>query len=148
MMIAGCRAEAPGPNAQPAPEHGEEVVVDDAWARPVAARETGRMHSAAYFTLRNHTGEAVRLVRAETDVSAAAEIHETVIDENGVMRMREQEHVDVEAGGETRFEPGGLHVMLMNLDRELVAGDSLTMTLHFEDGHSLQTPVVVRPATL
>jgi periplasmic copper chaperone A len=135
LGLAACRADAP--------VDSPALAVQDAWARPASGADTMRVHSAAYFLLENNRGEAVRLVEARSDVAERVEIHETSIDD-GVMRMRPRDRVDVPAGESVRFEPGGLHVMLVQLRRDLVPGDSLTITLVFEDGTTHPVPVAVR----
>jgi periplasmic copper chaperone A len=127
---------------------GEEaIVVEEAWARPVTVSEGSRVHSAAYFTLRNLGSEPVRLLAAESDVAARTEVHETRL-EDGVMRMRARDDVEIPAGESLLFEPGGLHVMLMEVRQDLVAGDSLALVLRFDDGTEHRASVTVRPATL
>jgi copper(I)-binding protein len=106
------------------------LQVADAWARPAPASEL----SAAYFTVRNGTGEADMLIGASTDAAGATELHTSMPasdGESGMMTMMPVERVEVPAGGEVAFEPGGYHVMLFDLQQELVVGDHFTMTLHF-----------------
>jgi periplasmic copper chaperone A len=113
----------------------------------VTRTEGATVNSAAYFTLVNRLAEPLALVGAHTQAAARTEIHETHI-EDGVMRMRPAAKVDLPAGTERRFEPGGLHVMLMDVQRDLAAGDSLDLVLQFGDGTEHATWLVVRPATL
>jgi periplasmic copper chaperone A len=119
------------------------LEVSDAWARAVTGSDTGRVHSAAYFTLMNHTTEAVLLVEARADAAARTEIHEAWI-EDGIARMRPAEQVEVPAGEARSFEPGGAHLMLMDLRRDLEAGQSLSITLRFADGSEEVVPFEVR----
>ena len=48
------------------------------------------------------------------------------------------------AGGQVTFEPGGLHIMLIGLQRELEAGDRFKITLQFEESGTLTVEVSVR----
>lgn len=140
--LAACqRAQAP-PDGR-APVAGIEII--DGWARPVARAEGATANSAAYFTLANRATERIVLVGAHSDAATRTEIHETRI-ENGVMRMRPVTEVELPAGAEVRFEPGGLHVMLMGLQRDLVAGDSLELVLEFDDGTTRSSWLAVRQA--
>ena len=49
------------------------------------------------------------------------------------MQMQQVDGIDVPAGGETTLEPGGLHVMLIGVDTELAEGDTVDVTLGFEN---------------
>jgi copper(I)-binding protein len=48
-----------------------------------------------------------------------------------MMGMREQKEIPISPGEELQFKPGGLHVMLMNLKRDLQVGDSVEVTVNF-----------------
>lgn len=144
VLVAGCRAEAPAPDAPAGALLENGVVVHEPWARPVSGADTVRVHSAVYFTLENRGPGAVEVVGARSNVAQRTEIHETTL-EDGIMRMRARESVHVPAGESVRFEPAGLHVMLLQVRRDLVAGDSLTLVLEFADGEEQDVPVVVRP---
>ncbi len=62
----------------------------------------------------------------------------------GMMRMQPVEAVSVPAGGTVEFKPGGLHVMLMDLRRDLKPGDTFSLTLRFEKAGALGVEVTVR----
>jgi copper(I)-binding protein len=57
--------------------------------------------------------------------------------------MTLQQRVDVAAAHEIEFAPGGYHLMLVNLTRELVAGDHFELTLQFEHSEDLTLEVHV-----
>ncbi|MEQ8672397.1 MAG: copper chaperone PCu(A)C [Aggregatilineales bacterium] len=86
--------------------------------------------SAIYMTIINPTNEVVRLVSVDTPF-ATTQLHETTI-ENEVMQMREIEGgITILEGEQVRLEQGGLHIMLIELTRELLPGDALPLTLNF-----------------
>jgi copper(I)-binding protein len=62
----------------------------------------------------------------------------------GMMRMQEVDTIAVPAGATVALEPGGLHLMLIDLAKPLVAGESFTMTLTFSSGAELTVPFEVR----
>lgn len=100
-------------------------------------------NSAAYLTLINRGDGDRALVGARTPVARKAELH-THINDDGVMRMRQVERIDVPAGETTRLEPGGLHMMLFGLTRGLTAGDEVAIELRFEDGSTADVVATVR----
>ncbi len=99
---------------------------------------------AVYFAIDNPGTESDRLMAAATASARAAEIHETV-DENGVMRMVPHPGgVEIPAGGSVAFEPGGLHVML--IEAALPDGaDTLRLTLEFERAGTIEVEAKVMP---
>ncbi len=122
------------------------VTVDDAWVREPAA---GQTNSAAYGVITNGTDGEVTLVGASTDdVSAEAiEIHETVVDDEGVMSMQEREDgFTIESGGSLTLEPGGPHVMLLGIDPAEITGE-IQLTFDFEGAEPVTVTAVVRELT-
>lgn len=113
-------------------------------ASPVAMTGT----AAVFMTIGNAGAERDRLVGGSTDAARAVEIHEMAA-VDGMMRMRPlPEGLEIPAGGEVTLEPGGLHVMLVGLTRDLENGAAYELTLEFErEGDvTLDVPVQARAA--
>jgi len=115
-----------------------EVTVESPYARAVPP---GQPNSAAFMTLTN-SSEAVSLIGGSSSAAKVVELH-THLHENGVMRMRKIDKIDVPAKGEVTLQPGGLHIMLLGLNEQLKADQLIDITLNFSDGSSqaLQVPV-------
>lgn len=117
------------------------LEVTDAWSRPTPAGST----VAVYFTIHYGSGEADVLLGASSDVARAAEIHESmVMDESDTAMMMPVTSIAINAGQTVTFEPGSYHLMLIDLQRELAAGEQFTVTLHFEIAGDLMVDVAVR----
>ena len=116
------------------------VTVEDAYVRhmPPTQSVTG-----AFMLLKNGTDQTASLVSAESDVSEKVELHSHV-HEDGMMKMREVENIDIPAGGETALQPGGFHIMLIGLKQPLEMGQKVSITLNFADGSSTQVQAEVR----
>jgi len=115
----------------------QTLQVKDVWARPALKDGNG----AIYFVIENETAQADTLLSASSDVAGTVELHMSKM-ENGVMQMRPQSEVPVPSG-ETRFEPGGLHVMLIGLTGDLMPGDSFSVTLDFATAGEMSLEVTV-----
>lgn len=115
------------------------VRAEDVWARPAAAGENG----AVYMRLVNDTATADRLVAASSDIAANVEMHETKT-EGDVVSMAPVDGVDLAPHVQVAFEPGGLHVMLVELKRDLQPGDRFDLTLELASGVRLPVEVAVR----
>lgn len=99
--------------------------------------------SAAYMTIANSGSSADKLVSAASTVAGAIELHTTVVQDN-VAKMQQVEGIDVPAGGEVQLKPGGYHIMLINVTRDLKAGDTFTLTLTFAQAGKVDVTVQVR----
>ena len=108
--------------------HGD-LRISDAYAF-----ESMGMSGAGYMTLSNEGAAPVALIGARSELSARTELHDTVVDGDGVARMVEQARIEIAPGQDVRFAPGGLHVMFMGLERPFEAGRTAEVELVFEDG--------------
>ena len=115
------------------------VILDNPWARatPPAATIAG-----GYMVIRNTDFEPDRLIGASSPVSERVEMHVTS-EENGVMRMRQQESLPVPAGGRLELKPGAGHLMLVGLKRPLKQGESVPLLLHFQRAGEIRTELHV-----
>jgi len=136
-LLAACAPDDAAPPASPAPVAGVPsgaVVTSEAWVRqvPPAARMT-----AGYLKVRNTGTEPVVLVGAESPLFNAVEIHGTVT-VDGMARMRQQESVTIPPGETVSFEPGGLHLMLMQAVEQIPAQGQIPLRLLLADGDSIE----------
>lgn len=117
-----------------------EVTVKDAYARAVPP---GQMNSASFMMLKNDDEKSVSLVSGSSSVAKVVELHNH-INENGVMKMRQVEKIDIPANGMAHLQPGGLHVMLIGLKKDLMEGDNIDLNLEFSDGSSQELTIPVK----
>lgn len=102
----------------------------------------GGGNSAAYMRLVNTGTQADALVGASTDVAKIVEIHNVKM-ENGVMSMFPVEQIEIPAGGSVDLQPGGFHVMLIDLNKDLNAGDKVDLTLKLASGKEIKVTAPV-----
>ncbi len=126
---------APAAVAQP-----PAVQAEQPWARATAPRQTV---GGVYMTLTSPVDD--RLLGASSPVAGRAEVHEMTMDGN-VMRMRElPDGLTLPAGHAVALTPGGLHIMLVDLRRPLVAGQEIPVQLRFEHAPPVDVQVRVAP---
>lgn len=102
-------------------------------------------NAALYFTA-SGGDEPDRLLGARTAVAAEVQIHETTTSEDGTTTMRPVDGLDLPADGQLVLEPGGYHLMLVDVER-VDAGDEIDVTLIWENSGERTIPVdVVAPA--
>jgi periplasmic copper chaperone A len=127
---------------------GKELVsIKDAWVRPT---HPGQDIGAAYMTLTS--AKDVTLVGIESDATPSVEIHSMAM-ENGVMKMRSLETLTLIAGKPYKLAAGGLHLMLFDLKKPLIAGEQVNFVLTFKKKNktlyrqNLKAPVKNPPET-
>lgn len=136
------------------------ATVEAAWAR---TSPMDSANGAAYFTITSPTDDALVAVSVGADVAARAELHQTVMADGGMggdtamgggmgsdttmpmgqMTMQEVDAIDLPAGTAVALQPGGFHVMLLDLAAPLEVGDTITLTLALEGGGTLDVDVPV-----
>jgi periplasmic copper chaperone A len=127
------------------PELPELPAAHDAWVRMPAM---GQTVAGGYVTFVNGGDVDVQL----TDVSsplAEAELHETVSDDDGIMRMQHRpEGFVVPANGEFAMAPGAAHVMLLGIDPlDMATLDEVELVFEFGDVGSLTVMAEIRRDT-
>lgn len=140
----GAATDTSAPSPGTVDEADEPIAIAGAWARTSPSMATA---GAAYAEITNAGDEDDALIGVSVDPSVAdrAELHETVPADDdqdddatggghggGMMHMRAVEEIPVPAGGTAVLEPGGYHVMLLDLAAPLEVGDTVEITFTFE----------------
>jgi periplasmic copper chaperone A len=143
---------------------GDELAIAGAWARTSPAVAT---NGAVYMVITNPTDDDDALVAASVDpsVAATAEVHETTTGadadadaemnggmdadgddgmNDGMMTMREVDEIPIPAGATVVLEPGGYHVMLLDLAEPLTVGDTIEVTLTFAGAGEIVVEAEIR----
>lgn len=113
-----------------------EVRATEGWLLPAAAGAT----SQAGLTIQNDTSYVVYVTSAMTDAAGRVELRDARKPDQAV------QFITVPAFGSVTMEPDGPHLMLFDLKRPLVAGDTVAVTLQSDAGVdipgnlSVQTP--------
>jgi copper(I)-binding protein len=127
LGVSGC-GDGDADVSQRVAGSGDGVAVSAAWARSSPA---GVATGAAYVTLESTVDDELIGAEVPADVAAAVEIHETVVDTGAEMTMRRVSSVDLPSDEAVVFEPGGLHMMLIDLAGPLESGSTFVLTLTF-----------------
>lgn len=106
--------------------------------------ETGS-RGVVYLTLTNKGQTSDRLISVQSDVADHTELHETIMEADGLMKMRPVEGgIEIPAGGQTALKPGSYHIMLMGLKQDLKVGDHFSVVLTFEQSEPMTVESEVR----
>jgi copper(I)-binding protein len=103
----------------------------------------GQTRAAVYLKLENLSAEDRRIQFLSTPVAGTAEVHRHTY-EDGVMKMRPVAHAQIPARSALVFEPGGYHIMLIDLAEVPAVGSRFPITFEFDTGVPLVVEVEVR----
>jgi periplasmic copper chaperone A len=112
-LLAACRSGS------------EPVEIDDARA---GATPPGITVAAAYMKIVAKDGDT--LLGAATPIAERVEMHSS-IEENGMMKMRQLERIELTPGEPLSLQSGATHFMLIGLIAPLTADTTFPLTLRF-----------------
>ena len=146
--------------------NGNSIEVKKPWARTSPMEAS---NGAVYMILKNESSSDQALVGASVPSSVAGEtqIHETVMasgdtgttmsggmgsssttmaggSTGGTMTMQEVDQIMIPADSTVKLEPGGYHIMLIDLVKPLETGSTVKVTLEFESGKTMTVKAVVK----
>ena len=120
------------------------ITIERPWAR---ASAPGQTVGGGFMTILHQGATEDRLVSATTPIARDVQIHTMNMD-GGVMRMRPVEGgLVIPAGGRVVLQPGGLHLMFMELSAPLAAGSTFPVTLRFANAGDIKVEFNVEART-
>jgi copper(I)-binding protein len=134
-LLGGAACGGSTPNASPL------IVVNGAWVQVSGGVD---LPAAGYFVIDNRGSADDTLLSASSPGSASVELHQTIPDMSGMIGMESVAQVTCPAGGSVTFAPGGDHLMIMGLTRQLAAGDALELDLVFQHAGTIVVQAAVR----
>ena len=118
-----------------------EISIEDPWARS----STLGGNSAIYMIINNPTSENDILLSASSSIADSVELHMSKMsEETGMMMMQQQDNIPIPNKASINLQPGGLHIMLIDLNDDLIAGDTFTVTLQFQKAGDIIVEVPVQ----
>jgi periplasmic copper chaperone A len=129
--------------AQPAPtpSAGPAFTIRDPWVKSADQGMT-----AAFGTFVNTGTSDLTVISADSPASPI-ELHEMAMKDGAMVMKPKEGGIVIKAGTEHKLEPGGDHIMLMDLAQPVKPGDPVTFTLAFTDGTTYDFTAVAKPFT-
>ena len=144
LVVALCAAALFAGAASPVRAQSASLTAHDAWARePAPSKDV----TGLFVVIENSGASPRALVSASSDAAGKVELHE-MKNVNGMMSMSPVKQIDVPAHGKTELKPGGLHIMLFDLKKHPAPGDTLPLTLTFDDGTKVPVTATIRKAEM
>jgi hypothetical protein len=117
----------------------QTVTVTDAWAR---ATVQGQKATGAFMKIT--AKDNAKLVGVSSPVAGVAEVHEMKMDKD-VMKMAALPNgLDWPAGKAVELNPGGYHVMLMDLKAPLSKDSTIPLTLTVQDAKGVKSNIELK----
>ncbi len=110
-----------------------DINVDNVRAR---TSKPGANNSAIFMNIKNNSDADVKLIEVKSSVCKSTEMH-THKHENGMKSMVQVPDIEIAKKSETKLAPGGLHVMLMELNHPLKEGDKVDLWMKFNNGETI-----------
>jgi copper(I)-binding protein len=104
-----------------------DVVVTRAWVRSATNADQAMMMTGVFAKITNRTSKTVTLTGGTTSFAGVVEVHQVV---DGVM-AKKNGGIKIAPGKSVMLQPGGLHVMLLNLKKKILPGTLVDLKLTF-----------------
>jgi len=115
------------------------LTVSEPRSRPTSS---GATVAGGYLTITNAGAEADRLIRAASPRATRTELHEMAMDGN-MMTMRPVTSIEVPANGSVKLEPGGFHIMFLDIPKPFAANETIPVSLTFEKAGQIDVELMV-----
>lgn len=115
-----------------------QITATEPWVRATVPQQ-----KATGFFVQLQSAKDSKLVSASSPLTPTVEVHEMTMHDN-IMKMRQIPALDLPAGKTVELKPGGYHVMMMNLKQQVKAGDTVPVTLVFEDPDGKQQTLEIK----
>jgi copper(I)-binding protein len=118
---------------------GDSIQVKDAWIRPADAG----MNSALYFKIVNESDKADTLYKVTFKDAGMVMMHESY-KKGDMMAMKRVDNIVVQPHSTFELKPGGFHIMLMMLKKDLKKDEEKEFELYFKSGKKINEKAVVK----
>ncbi|MBE1489332.1 copper chaperone PCu(A)C [Plantactinospora soyae] len=142
----GCGGAGATPEATPSPIPSASAATSPFTVRDPWVKAADKGMTAAFGTLVNDGDTDLTIVGVSTPVSPM-EIHEMAMKDGMMVMQPKAGGLTIRAKSSHVLEPGGDHLMMLDLGGPVRAGDELTFTLSFSDGKTAQFSAVAKPFT-
>ncbi|MEO5813102.1 MAG: copper chaperone PCu(A)C [Rhodanobacter sp.] len=119
----------------------QDVRVSQAWLRILP----GALPAAGYAVVQNTGSQPIVLTGARSTIYGEVMLHFSSV-AGGTSRMRMVDGMPIPAHGMAHLAPGSYHLMLTRALHPVIPGDHVLLTLSFDDGSTLNTTFIARPA--
>ena len=125
---------------EPESQDAGNIHIENAWVR---AMPPGQSNTAAYLSVKNGGDRSLQITGAYSEPHARVEMH-TSAEVDGMVTMERLAQVTVAPGQAVQFAPGGMHLMMLDLQKMPAPGEQVKLCLNFQSGTSACAQAEVR----
>ena len=92
--------------------------------------------TAIFMDIKNNSDKEISLIDANTSLSSVTELH-THIKDGEMMKMIKVSDIQIPAHGETNLKPGGLHIMVFDLNSSVDENTTANVWLKFDNNETM-----------
>jgi hypothetical protein len=118
-----------------------ELEFDDTWIKNLPPTIPVR---AGYMHVYNPGNKAVSILSVSSDAFSNIEVHQTIIQDDGLMHMEQVPTLTIEPNSRLALKPGGIHLMMMQPFAPTHPGDEIRITFELSDGSRQSLVFTVR----
>lgn len=100
--------------------------------------------AGGFMTITNSGDADDRLIAASSEIAGRIEVHEMAMNGDVMVMSRLENGLSIPAGETVQLQPGGYHIMFMQLTGPLVEGEKVDVTLTFETAGDITVPLSVQ----
>lgn len=139
-LTSACGTDEPADTTDTADGDDKQTVeIVGGWAKATDTEMSG-----VFGTIHNNSAEDVHLTSVTGEIDGSHELHETVPGGGGMMMQEKEDGFVIPGGGDLVLEPGGNHIMLMNLTEPITTGQEIVLTLELGDGTEQEVTISAR----
>lgn len=142
IAVAGLAACGGSSDSGSSSAAGGDVSISDSWTKATDGPMTG-----SFGVLANSGSEDVTVTSASSPAANMVQLHETVMVDGQMQMQEDKAGFTIPAGGTFTLEPGGYHVMLMDLTAPIKPGDEVAITLTLSNGQTLGYTAIAKEFT-
>ncbi|MFG1867259.1 copper chaperone PCu(A)C [Micromonospora arborensis] len=144
--VGGCGPSDTASSATASPSASASAATGVVGIRDPWVKAADKGMTAAFGTLVNDGETDVTITGASTEVSPM-ELHEMTMKDGKMVMQAKPGGIVIKAKSTHALEPGGDHLMLMDVKQPVQPGDELTFTLTFADSRTQTFTAVAKPFT-
>lgn len=140
LVATSLTACAPAADQSAAEDQAKVAAISlvDGWVRVSEYSDHVGGMTGAFAEITNNTDAEVTLVGGSSEIAGMVEVHEVVMIDDEMKMQAKEGGITIAPGETVTLEPGGLHVMLMGLNKSLLGGEEVTLTLDFEGADDVE----------
>ena len=103
--------------------------------------------TSGYLKIKNLSKTKVKLIAISSDFCEKTEIHNMKVEKNVMKMNRVRSGISILPNKEVFFEPGGLHIMFININKKFTLDEIKFVSFDFGKNGILKIPMKVKKGT-